>query len=704
MQLRQPHAFGVLNHHQRRARHVHSDLDYRRRDQQMQSAAFEIGHDLCLVASAHASVHQADVELGQRSREHGVSIQRGLQLQLLGFFDQRTYPVDLLARTAAFAHQLDHLLAPAVGKQLGYHRAAPRRQLINHRHIEIGVIAHGQRARDRRGTHHQLMGLAALLAQRQTLSDAETVLLIDDGKPEIGKLHLLLKQRVRSRCKLRLARYQPRHCGLFVFFGQASCQPRHLDAEGCKPLPELVIMLLSQNFCRRHEYRLIPMSDGLRSGERCNHRLAAAHIALQQALHRVTGGQVGSNFRPYAQLRSGEPKRQGILQLFHQRHRFRQFGRVLRTPGIARQAQRQLLRQQFVELDAPPRRMGTVFKLNRRDIGRRMVQGVHTAGEIRQIKTTAQAIRQRVSQIRLRQRGTDMFAEQRLRHPCSRRVNRSETVRQRYFRTDCAVTGMHHLQSKKTAAHFTQCTDQITLGKLFHLATVKIDEAQVKFGAAVVANTRNQRTTRLVLGLAMGHHTLYLDSAARQCLRNGGEPGLIFIAQRQMQDQICRAMQSQLGERRGQRAGCRQGFDATCRFGGCSQSVQHHYPVGLDIGVAWQCCHAHCSTRRVGFAEIFRHDLVDLGKVTQVSQKHIELDHISQTAARSFGHRLEVLEYTMNLRLSACNHLHGSWVEPDLAGQINGIAHFHRLRVSTNRGRCSVGTDDVFAHVRSCRV
>ena len=41
VQLRKPHALGVLDHHQRRVRHVDADFDHRGRDQQLDLAALE---------------------------------------------------------------------------------------------------------------------------------------------------------------------------------------------------------------------------------------------------------------------------------------------------------------------------------------------------------------------------------------------------------------------------------------------------------------------------------------------------------------------------------------------------------------------------------------------------------------------------------------------------------------------------------------
>ena len=59
------------------------------------------------------------------------------------------------------ADALDHLVAPAVGDQLGDDGRAAGRQFVDGGDIQVGVIAHGQRARDRRGGHHQQVRLGS---------------------------------------------------------------------------------------------------------------------------------------------------------------------------------------------------------------------------------------------------------------------------------------------------------------------------------------------------------------------------------------------------------------------------------------------------------------------------------------------------------------------------------------------------------------
>jgi hypothetical protein len=96
--------------------------------------------------------------------------------------------------------RMHDFVAPRVGEHHGLHRRAPRRQLIDDRHVEIRIGGHRQGARYRRRGHDQLMRLAAVLralfAQAQALMHAEAMLLIDDHQGERGELDAFLEQRV----------------------------------------------------------------------------------------------------------------------------------------------------------------------------------------------------------------------------------------------------------------------------------------------------------------------------------------------------------------------------------------------------------------------------------------------------------------------------------------------------------------------------
>ena len=76
MELREPEAFGVLDDHAGRVRHVDADLDDRRRDQHIDVPFSEASHGLFLLGGLHLAVQKPDTEfledLGLEERRFGL--------------------------------------------------------------------------------------------------------------------------------------------------------------------------------------------------------------------------------------------------------------------------------------------------------------------------------------------------------------------------------------------------------------------------------------------------------------------------------------------------------------------------------------------------------------------------------------------------------------------------------------------------------
>ena len=69
-------------------------------------------------------------------------------------------------------------------------------------------------------------------------------------------------------------------------------------------------MLLGQQFGGRHECSLQTAADSTRRGGGRHHCFAAAHVALHQPHHRLSGGEIPIDFRERSRLRAGERERQ----------------------------------------------------------------------------------------------------------------------------------------------------------------------------------------------------------------------------------------------------------------------------------------------------------------------------------------------------------------------------------------------------------
>ena len=136
-------------------------------------------------------------------------------------------------------------------------------------------------------------------------------------------------------------------------------------------------MLLGQYFGGRHQRALPAGIDANGGRQRSHHGFAAAHIALQQAVHGDVALQVAGDFFAYAALRGCEGKGQGGQQLFVQAAGAH--GQGGGVPCFALQAGlglRKLLSQQLLGLQAQPGGVAVVLQRGYRRIGCRVVQVV----------------------------------------------------------------------------------------------------------------------------------------------------------------------------------------------------------------------------------------------------------------------------------------------------------------------------------------
>ena len=226
-----------------------------------------------------------------------------------------------------------------------------------------------------------------LAAQRQPLLHAEAVLLVDDGQAQAGELAPLLDDRVRADDERRPRRWRPASSAFAARLAlAAAAEPGDLDAQRLQPATSLAKCCSARISVGAISAHCQPASIATRRGQRGDHGLAGADVALQQAVHRHAGaarsatissttrrcapvsanGSTASSFSCSAAATRGDLRR--ALQ--------RAFAR-------ARQL-RQLLREQLLELQALPRRMAAVFQRVQRDVGRRMVQVLDRLAQRRQ--------------------------------------------------------------------------------------------------------------------------------------------------------------------------------------------------------------------------------------------------------------------------------------------------------------------------------
>ncbi len=342
-----------------------------------------------------------------------------------------------------------------------------------------------------------------------------------------------------------------------LFRLQAAREPRHRDAERLEPRAQLARVLLREDFGGRHQRGLVAGVDRLRGGQRRDHRLAAADVALQQALHRVREREVARDLVDDARLRARQRERQrgiepGGQRIGIARGATRHRGRRARAALLVRALERQLLREQFLELDARPRRMRTVHQRGFVGIDARVVQDAHGLLERRHVERLQVVAldlgRQQLGQRRALHRVLDRLAQVRLRHAGRARIDGREHLRQRRIGFDDAHRRMHHLHPEKAAAHVAAHAQPLADGHLLDLRAVEIEEAQHELLAVVVLDLHDELAARAIRDLVVEHDALGLRDAARQQLADRRERGFVLVAHRQMQHEIDRAREAELRE------------------------------------------------------------------------------------------------------------------------------------------------------------
>ena len=217
MQLGQPEPLGVLHDHDRRVGDIHSDFDDCGRDKDVDRARDERVHDAVLGAGLHAPVEERHPVCGEHFGLQVVGhLGGGLEIDLLGAFDQRVDDVRLAPGVDLFANEIVNLVAPRLGLDPGPNRRPARGQVGNLRDIQFTVIGQRQRARDRSRRHQQGVGPQALRPQCRPLRDAEAVLLVDDDQAELVERDRLLHQRVRADDQVRGAPLDVRVHGVLL--------------------------------------------------------------------------------------------------------------------------------------------------------------------------------------------------------------------------------------------------------------------------------------------------------------------------------------------------------------------------------------------------------------------------------------------------------------------------------------------------------
>ena len=276
----------------------------------------------------------------------------------------------------------------------------PGRQLVDHRDVEVRVGGHGERARNGGRGHDQLMRDEAVFApfslQRQALMHAEAMLLVDDRERERGELDAFLEQRVRADHDGRASPAAMVASALRrVCPGCGPDEQRHRLTPGLEPASKIP---------RSAARRGVPWAPSARPAGRASQRARPPrgrdHV-LPQPTSPCTRRSMGialqvrsispSTAPGRASSRNGSAATKPALERAVVRERP---AGILLNARLRSSLQRELMRQQLLEGEAPLRRMAPASEHRDRRVARRAVH-VRAAprGSARQSRAPARTAR-----------------------------------------------------------------------------------------------------------------------------------------------------------------------------------------------------------------------------------------------------------------------------------------------------------------------
>ena len=240
---------------------------------------------------------------------------RRLQIDLFRFFDERIDDVGLASGVELLLHELVDVRTPRFRLHGGENRPPARRHVAHHGDVEIAIDRQRERSRNGRGGHHQDVRVQPFRSKRGALHHAEAMLLVDDGQAQRMKIHGALHQRVRAHHQMDVSRGQARQ-QIAPAQARGSREQLHVEARRLEESSQAQEVLLRQDFRGRHEGHLQAVLHGHQRRQQRDNRLACAHVALKQAVHRLRPLHVVDDFLQRRPLPVSEPERQDLPRGF----------------------------------------------------------------------------------------------------------------------------------------------------------------------------------------------------------------------------------------------------------------------------------------------------------------------------------------------------------------------------------------------------
>ncbi len=306
VELGEAEAFGGIDHHDAGVVDVDADFDDARGDEHLRFAGAEAGHRFFFFDGREAAVDDADAEVGEFAVGEAFKCfgdARGGDV--FGFVDERDDDVGLAAGLEFAADEMPPLGLFGGADDVRADFLAAGRHVAEGRDVEVAEEGHADRARDGRGGHHQVVRRLLALAEGGALADAEFVLLVDDDEAELGEADVFLDDGVGADDEVDFAGGDFGEGFLAFAWGHAADQEQVADAAGFEERGECGGVLAGEDFGGGHEGGLVAAGDADEHGVNGDDGFAAADVALQEAVHRRFGREVGGDFGDGGALAGG---------------------------------------------------------------------------------------------------------------------------------------------------------------------------------------------------------------------------------------------------------------------------------------------------------------------------------------------------------------------------------------------------------------
>jgi hypothetical protein len=259
----------------------------------------------------------------------------------------------------------------------------------------------------------------------------------------------------------------------------------------------------------------------------------------------------------------------------------------------------QLLREQFLELQALRRRVAAVLEFMKRHVRRRVMQRLD--GDAQRRQAGRQHLRrQHLLQRRARQAAGDHLAQVGLRQLRGGRVHRRQRRRQRCAGRHALEGGVHHLAAEEAVPDLAAHAHALSGRQGLQVRGIEIEEAQDQLGVRVVGHLHHELAPAALLHARLEHGAFDLHLLAGARAPDGRDPRLVLVAQRQVQREVDRAHEAQPLQRALRRAELRlRGGGRARGDGGIGRLVRHARDSRACRVVSWCANRANPTNRHI---------------------------------------------------------------------------------------------------------